>query len=110
MTPAPRFGGIPDRLRHADWLLVRWVATAKRGDPYPDPWCHAHSPMAAMVAQLVELQVMQRPAPDAEAATIAREATAAAQAWLERNPEPDPAPQPPVRGMRWGPDRLPWDQ
>jgi hypothetical protein len=30
----PKFGGVPDRLRHGDWLLVEWVAAAKPGDPF----------------------------------------------------------------------------
>jgi hypothetical protein len=110
VTPAPKFGGVPDRLRHRDWELVQWVATAKRGDPFPDPWCHAHSPLQAMIAQLVELDVIEHPAPDADVPTVAREATAAAQRWLETHPEPEREPLPPRRGMRWGDDRKPWDR
>jgi hypothetical protein len=110
MSPAPKFGGVPDRLRHGDWLLVQWVATAKRGDPFPAPWCHAHSPLTAMITQLVDLGVIARPGPDADVPTIAREATAAAQRWLEQNPEPVREPEPPHRGMRWGPNRLPHDR
>jgi hypothetical protein len=106
----PKFGGVPDKLRHGDWLLVRWVAEAKPGDPFPEPWRHAHSPLQAMIAQLVELDVIERPAADAEVPTIAREATAAAQRWLETHPEPERAPEPPHRGMRWGADRRPWDR
>ena len=110
MSPAPRFGGVPDKLRHGDWLLVHWVATAKRGDPFPEPWCHAHSPLTSMIAHLVALDVIERPGPDADVPTIAREATAAAQRWLETHPEPERKPEPPHRGMRWGPNRQPWDR
>jgi hypothetical protein len=110
VTPAPKFGGVPDRLRHSDWLLVQWVATAKRGDPFPAPWVHAHSPLTAMITHLVDLDVIERPGPDADVAKIAREATAAAQRWLERHPEPELEPEPPHRGMRWGDKRKPWDR
>ena len=106
----PKFGGVPDKLRHGDWALVRWVADAKPGDAFPEPWCHAHSPLQAMIAQLVDLDVIERPPPDADIPTIAREATAAAQRWLKTHPEPDRTPEPPHRGMRWGDDRLPWDR
>ena len=106
----PRFGGVPDQLRHRDWELVGWVAAAKRGDPFPEPWCHAHSPLQAMIGQLVDLGVMERPAADADVATIAREASAAAKRWLAAHPEPERRPEPPHRGMRWGPNRLPWDR
>jgi hypothetical protein len=106
----PKFGGVPDKLRHGDWLLVGWVAAAKPGDPYPEPWCHAHSPLQAMIGQLVDLGVIERPAPDADVPAIAREASAAAKLWLETHPEPERRPEPPHRGMRWGADRLPWDR
>jgi hypothetical protein len=86
------FGGYPDRLRLSDWLLVEWVATAKRGSAFPEPWCHAHSPLESMVRQLVELGVMDPPAPGTDVATIARDATAAAQAWLKEHPRPEPEP------------------
>ena len=78
-------------MRLSDWLLVEWVATAKKGSQYPEPWCHAHSPMNSMLHQLAELGVMKPPDPDADVATKAREATAAAKAWL-RPTEPDPEP------------------
>ena len=45
-----------------------------------------------MVHQLCELGAMQEPAPGTDVATVARDATAAAQAWLERNPRPEPEP------------------
>ena len=106
----PKFGGVPDQLRHRDWELVGWVAEAKRGDAFPEPWCHAHSPLQAMIGQLVDLGVMERPAADTDVATIAREASAAAKRWLETHPEPARRPEPPHRGMRWGPNRLPWDR
>jgi len=106
----PKFGGVPDRLRHGDWVLVGWVAEAKPGDPFPEPWCNAHSPMQAMIGQLVDLGVIERPAPGTDVATIARETSAAAKRWLQTHPEPAQEPEPPHRGMRWGADRLPWDR
>ncbi len=92
MKPGLSFGGFPDRVRLSDWLLVEWVATAKKGSPFPEPWCHAHSPLDSMVHQLAELGVMQPPAPGTDVATIARDATAAAKAWLEQHPRPEPEP------------------
>ncbi len=44
-----------------------------------------------MLHQLAELGVMAPLDPDTDVAAKAREATAAAQAWLERNPRPDPS-------------------
>jgi hypothetical protein len=38
MSRSPTFGGVPDKIRLGDWLLVEWVATAKPGDPFPEPW------------------------------------------------------------------------
>lgn len=86
------FGGYPDRLRLSDWLLVEWVATAERGSSFPEPWCYAHSPLESMVRQLVELGVMKPPARGTDVAAVARDATAAAQAWLEKHPRPEPEP------------------
>jgi hypothetical protein len=92
MTPGLNFAGFPDPVRLSDWLLVEWVATAKKGSPFPEPWCHAHSPLESMVHQLCELGVMTEPAPGTDVATVAREATVAARAWLQRNPRPEPKP------------------
>ena len=88
----PLFAGSPDPIRLTDWLLVDWVAHAKPGDPFPEPWSHAHSPLQSMVRQLVELGVIEPPAPDAPVAEIASAATAAASSWLEQHPRPVPAP------------------
>ncbi|HEV2776786.1 MAG TPA: hypothetical protein VGV90_14425 [Solirubrobacteraceae bacterium] len=96
------FGGYPDRLRLSDWLLVEWVAGAKRGSPFPEPWCHAHSPLESMVRQLVELGVMDPPAPGTDVATVARDATAAAQAWLQSHPRPQPEPLTTTRRQQRG--------
>jgi hypothetical protein len=102
----PRFAGAPDPIRLSDRLLVEWVAGASPGDPFPEPWSHAHSPLQSMVSHLVELGVIEPPAPDASVATIASGATAAAKAWLERHPPPPPQPDPPspaeARGKRYG--------
>lgn len=99
----PTFGGVPDRVRHADWRLVQWVATAKPGDPFPEPWCHAIKPLQTIVHQLAELGVIEPPAPGTDVATIARESTAAAKRWLELHPEPDEEFQHVARRMAWGP-------
>jgi len=102
----PKFAGAPDPIRRSDRLLVEWVAGASPGDPFPEPWTHAHSPLQSMVSHLVELGVLEQPAPGAPVATIASDATAAATAWLERNPPPLPEPDPPspaqARGKRYG--------
>ncbi len=37
MTPGPHFAGFPDKVRLSDWLLVEWVATAKKGAAFPEP-------------------------------------------------------------------------
>ena len=103
MTPAPRFGGVPGRPLRADWVLVEWVADAKPGDPFPQPWCNAHAPLQAMIGRLVELDVIAIPAPGTDVATLAAEASAAARLWLEQNPKPPPAPQSVPRRMAWGP-------
>lgn len=102
----PLFAGAPDDIRLSDRLLVEWVARAKPGDPFPEPWCNAHSPLKSIVSQLVELGVIEPPAPGTPVATIARDATAAAKAWLEQHPPPAPQPVAPSRaasrGRSWG--------
>lgn len=106
MSPGLNFAGFPDRVRLSDWLLVEWVATAKPGDPFPEPWSHAHSPLRSMLHQLAELGVMRPPAPGTDVATIARDATAAAKLWLEQHPRPEPEPittsRAAQRGRSWG--------
>lgn len=91
MTGSMNFAGFPDPVRLSDWLLVEWVATATPGDPFPEPWCHAHSPLRSMIHQLVELGVMTPPQPDASLAQIAAAATAAAKAWIKQIPRPQTA-------------------
>jgi hypothetical protein len=88
-------------VRLGDWLLVEWVATAKPRDPFPEPWCHAHSPLDSMLFQLTELGVIERPPPGTDVATVAREATAAAKRWIEEHPRPEQKPQDVVRRMEW---------
>ena len=102
MTPGLNFAGFPDKVRLSDWLLVQWVATAKQGSAFPEPWCHAHSPLASMIHQLVELGVMRPPAPDTDVATLARDATAAAKVWLETHPRPQPEPLTTTRRQQRG--------
>lgn len=86
---------------------MRWVATAQPGDPFPDPWCHAHDPLRTMIGQLVDIGVIELPPRDADVPSIAREASAAAKVWLERHPEPALAAQQVPRRMVWGPGRNP---
>jgi hypothetical protein len=98
----PLFAGAPDPIRLSDRLLVEWVAGAKPGDPFPEPWSQAHSPLQSMVSQLVELGVIEPPAPGTPVAKLA----AAAKLWLEKNPPPKPQSDPPsrgaTRGRSWG--------
>jgi len=100
MTPS--FAGAPDPVRLSDWLLVKWVADAAPGDPFPEPWSQAHSPLQSMLRQLVELGVIRPPAPNTPVAAIARDATAAAKVWLEQHPSPEPQSDPPSRGTSRG--------
>jgi hypothetical protein len=98
----PQFAGAPDGIRLSDRLLVEWVAKASRGDSFPEPWSQAHSPWHSMVSHLVELGVLQSPAPDTPVDTIAREATAGAKVWLEQNPPPESKPAPQSRAAMRG--------
>lgn len=67
-------------------LLVEWVAGAKVGDPFPEPWSNAMNPRESIIRTLVMLGVIALPAPDAGFARVAQDAGAAARAWLERHP------------------------
>ena len=98
----PKFAGAPEPVGLSDRLLVEWVAKAAPGDAFPEPWCHAHSPLRSMVSHLVELGVLQPPAPDTPVATIAKDATAAAKRWLEQHPTPPPQPEPTPPGAARG--------
>lgn len=98
----PQFAGAPDGIRLSDRRLVEWVANASRGDPFPEPWSNAHSPLHSMVSHLVQLGVLQPPAPDTPVAAIAQEATQAAKVWLEQHPPPPPEPAPTSRGASRG--------
>jgi hypothetical protein len=66
--------------------LVQWVAQAKVGDPLPEPWSGAYSPLESIIRTLAQLGVIARPAPDADLAAIARDASVAARAWLDEHP------------------------
>jgi hypothetical protein len=74
----------PVRLR--DRLLVEWVAQAKVGDPFPEPFSYARNPLESIIRNLVILGVIKPPAPDAGLAAVAQEASAAARAWLDEHP------------------------
>jgi hypothetical protein len=104
----PGFGGFPDPVRPSDRALVEWVASATPGDQFPEPWAQAHSPLQSIIAHLAELGVMELPAQGTDIPTVARDATAAARDWLERNPaagadvEPEKGTRAQVRGRTWG--------
>ena len=102
----PSFAGFPDPVRASDRALVEWVAHAKPGDPFPEPWCQAHSPLQSIISHLSELGVMRLPTQGTDIATVARDATAAAKDWLARNPPPPPEPEKgsraEIRGRTWG--------
>jgi hypothetical protein len=70
----------------ADRHLVEWVAQASIGDQFPEPWRWALDPLESIVRTLVGLGVIERPAPDADLADVARQASVAARAWLETHP------------------------
>jgi hypothetical protein len=108
MAP-PSLGGTPDPVGLGDWLLIEWVAAAKPGDRFPEPWCQAHDPPGTMVRRLTELGVMAAPAPGSDPAAVAGEASEAAKLWLERHPRPDPAAQEVPRHLGFGlaPDLAP---
>jgi hypothetical protein len=76
----------PRRVPLRERLLVEWVANAKVGDPFPPPWSDALNPRESIIRTLVTLGVITLPAPDADMAAVAQEASVAARAWLERNP------------------------
>jgi len=78
-----------------DRMLVEWVAQAKVGDALPPPWSYARSPLESVVRTLATLGVIERPGPDASWAAVARDASVAAQAWLDEHPaESDPGAAP----------------
>ena len=76
----------PPPVTPRDRLLVEWVALAKVGDALPAPWSYASRPLESVVRSLAIIGVIDRPAPDADWAQVAREASAAAQVWLEQHP------------------------
>ena len=83
----------------SDRHLVEWVAQAKIGDQFPEPWRWASDPIESIIRTLVSLGVIAKPAPDADLAAVAHEASAAARAWLQAHPEvPPPSPQGPATG------------
>jgi len=69
-----------------DRMLVEWVAQAKVGGTLPAPYCYASSPLESVIRNLAILGVIKRPKRDQTWASLAVEASAAAQAWLERHP------------------------
>ena len=71
--------------------LIEWVAQASPGDPFPEPWSYASKPLVSIIRTLVTMEVMDKPAADADPATLARDAGAAARTWLEAHPQPNGA-------------------
>jgi len=83
----------------ADRHLVEWVAQAKIGDQFPEPWRWASDPAESVIRTLVGVGVIEKPAPDADLAVIAQEAGVAARAWLAAHPQAEPGgPQGPSTG------------
>ncbi len=83
----------------SDRYLVEWVAQAKVGDAFPEPWKWASDPIESIIRSLVQLGVIEKPSPDVDLATVATEAGASARAWLEANPRtPPPGPAGPASG------------
>lgn len=76
----------PPRVALRERLLVEWVANAKVGDPFPEPWSNAMNPRESIIRTLVMLRVIPLPAQDADMAAVAKEASVAARAWLEQHP------------------------
>ena len=76
----------PPRIALRDRLLVEWVAHARVGDPFPEPWSNAMNPRESIMRTLVMLGVIPPPAPGADMAQVAREASEAARRWLEQHP------------------------
>ncbi|MBW3652340.1 MAG: hypothetical protein KY433_01855 [Actinobacteria bacterium] len=76
----------PPRVALRERLLVEWVAKAKLGDPFPEPWSNAMNPRESIIRTLVMLGVIPLPPPGANMAAVAQEASAAARDWLEQHP------------------------
>jgi hypothetical protein len=68
-------------LTATEWSLVRWVAQASVGEPLPEPWRWARSPMESVIRTLVEIGVMDPPPANVEWGAVAGEAAAAARRW-----------------------------
>lgn len=80
------------RVTARERMLVEWVAEAKVGDELPPPWSYSRTPLYSVVRTLMLIGVIGKPDPETPLATVAREASAAARAWLEANPSDPPAP------------------
>ena len=83
-TPVRDDGPVAISVR--DRILVEWVAQAKVGDALPARYGYASSPLESVIRNLAILGVIKRPQRDQTWASLAVEASAAAQAWLERHP------------------------
>lgn len=95
-----RFSPVRQEVALSDRRLVEWVAQASVGDAFPQPWSWARSPLESVILTLSDLGVMQRPARGTQWPDIVQQATVAAQAWLQANPEPgSPPPDPRPRRL-----------
>ena len=83
----------------SDRYLVEWVAEARIGDQFPEPWRWASNPAESVIRTLVGLGVIEKPAPGADLAAVAQEAGVAARAWIAAHPQDAPTgPQGPATG------------
>ncbi len=87
----------PARVSVRERLLVEWVAQAKVGDELPPPWSYSRTPLYSVVRTLMLIGVIGKPDPETPLATVAREASVAARAWLEANPPAPLADAPPAQ-------------
>jgi hypothetical protein len=76
----------PEHITPHDRSLVEWVATASVGERIPEPWKWASNPFQSVVLRLIDLRVISAPPMGADRSDVVRDASVAAQAWLERHP------------------------
>ncbi len=77
----------PGEISFVERRLIEWVAQASVGDAFPEPFSYARSPLESVILTLVGRGVMKKPAPGTDWAAVAGEASAAARAWLQENPD-----------------------
>lgn len=77
----------PGEISMSDRRLIEWVAKASVGDPFPEPFSYARSPLESVILTLVGRGVIEKPAPGTDWATVAAEASASAREWLVEHPD-----------------------